>query len=1090
MKKHVKLIALIFIVAIVASMLAFPTQAATADYTRPGATSSSKLTAADILKLTMGLELGEAEKNYLELHGNYEILYPSHIPTSYVTVGYSSDTELLVIEAAKYSYTANNGTVVLWTPKSVLVDGEEKTFAVEGDKYKAVFESVEDGSDAVARVEYSTQFKVTQTAINRIINQAFNDAEEWKTTIAQKTAEYERLSALFEKNSEDYGKYLDELEEYKAELALYEAYLVEKRKYDDALEEYNDYLDKLEEFERLSDLYDEYEKKLEQFAIDYALYEKYLKDEEEYPDKLAAYNLYVEKCNKIKEQLTFMDGMKRYVTSYKRSLYSAIIGDTVTKVLQNKDTLTSAVIGVDSAVIEKAENATVKIREIYAAYFALAEEKDKYGYYFTHYDDIRDNFIALFQALDKMYQNPKVRTAIIEYGPDMQEKFEILLAQLYYTVNALSDFTVPRYDGGVFDSTYAVNPLTERKPLTLLGGKPYMADTDSATPLEGGYPVTVKEPEPVVSVEEPEAVEYMAEPVCPDEVDDPGDAPEEITEPQKPQEIAHPGNAPVPYSPPEAVPELVSAYDRGELTLRSKADSSKTFSVSLEVEKSIFNQETCIVEFCDTDGNLLERVVVDKNSFAEYTGEIPEREEDAAATYTFAGWADENGKPVDLTSVKESIKVYPYFTPNYKSYVVSWNVNGTVTTETLVYGTVPQYDGVPTRPADRNVEYEFSGWDKPIVALVENTTYTAIFTPLVELPNGSGAEITRNEKGDYTVELGGNSSDGVSFSGLIERASSKGALTVKSDDFSAYFAFAEVIAMQEAGVDRIALDLTKAGDDSYTLKLNVLTADGEEIGTRIRSSVTVACSFSDATKVKVYSLDSNGERVNASYTLGENTITVVQNSGTEYYALTEYEYAIILLPNDTVTVSLSSNKALAGEWVTVTLEVPDGVTLEGVYYTVGSDEEKVYFTEEGFYMPHGNVRVGVEFHENVYVVQFLSDGKVISSEEYLYGEIPTPPASPVKMSDGKYTYTFSGWSAEVCAVTEDATYEAVYTAEPIPEKEEHDGFYATPGVWKIIIAIGVAAVYLLLVFLPCVVIVVVKLLLYKSRKYKQNKRKT
>ena len=1087
MKKGIKALALIFAVSLLCSMLVFSTKAVTttADYTRPGATSSSKLTSADILEIALGIELGEAERKYLELHGEYEIIYASHIPTSYVTVGYSSDTRVLVVEAKSYSYTSKSG-VVEWEPVSVAVGNNEKDLEPDGDSYKAVFEGVEEGSDAVARVKYSTKFTVTAAAINRIVNQAYEDAEKYRKTISEKAAEYERLLLEYDKSSEKYEKYLAELESYNAELALYEAYLADKRKYDDEYKEYKEYLERLEAYEELCEEYEQYKKSLEKFASDYALYEKYLKEKDEYPEKLAAYTAYAEKCDTVKKQLAIMDGMKTFVTSYRRSLYLAIIGTTVTEVLQNSDTLTSSAVGVDAAVIEKAENATIKIREIYEDYFALTEEKDKYSYYCANYESIRDNFTALLQALDKMYQNPKVRTAINNRGPDMQPKFEILLAQLYYAVNALSDFSVPNYG-----NNYKVNSTTEKTPLQVLDGKPYMTDTNSATPLDGGYPVTVNEPTLPEEVAKPEEVAYMAEPIAPATVKNPGSAPEEIKKPTLPTAVKNPGAAPTPYSPPERVPELISAYERSELSPRREVSSSKKLFVSISVEKSIFNQESCSVEFRDTDGTLLEAIVIDKNSFAEYTGQLPEREEDAAASYTFAGWADKNGVPVDLTSVEKSIEVYPYFIPTYKSYQVSWNVDGFITTETLIYGELPQYSGIPTRPSDGNVEYEFAGWDKPVLPLTQNTTYTAIFTPryLVSLPDGGAADVTRAENGDYTVDLGDTPCGGVSLSLLLERAASKGALTIKSEGYTVSLAFSEVMAMRDAGVDRISIEVN-ARTDSYSFKLNMSDADGRELTPDIRSTLTVPTAFSDLSKVKVYSLGSDGERVSVSHQLLEASLTVVGVPGTEYYAVAEYEYAVILLPNDTVSITVGADKALVGEWVEVTVETPNGVALDGAYYIVGSDEDKVYFTDGGFTMPDGNVSVGVDFHEIIYVIQFVSDGKVLLSEEYRYGETPTPPASPKKTSDGEYTYTFVGWSSEIAAVTEDAVYEAVYEAAPIPKDEGHDGFYATPGVWKIIIALGVLSVYIFLVILPCIVIITVKLVLYKKRKRRKNSRKT
>ena len=49
-----------------------------------------------------------------------------------------------------------------------------------------------------------------------------------------------------------------------------------------------------------------------------------------------------------------------------------------------------------------------------------------------------------------------------------------------------------------------------------------------------------------------------------------------------------------------------------------------------------------------------------------------------------------------------------------------------------------------------------------------------------------------------------------------------------------------------------------------------------------------------------------------------------------------------------------------------------------------------------------------------------------------YGSTPTYNGStPVRVSDGSYEYTFSGWNSAVVAVTGNKTYTAVYSAEEI-----------------------------------------------------------
>lgn len=55
------------------------------------------------------------------------------------------------------------------------------------------------------------------------------------------------------------------------------------------------------------------------------------------------------------------------------------------------------------------------------------------------------------------------------------------------------------------------------------------------------------------------------------------------------------------------------------------------------------------------------------------------------------------------------------------------------------------------------------------------------------------------------------------------------------------------------------------------------------------------------------------------------------------------------------------------------------------------------------------------------------DGTAIQTDRLTYGAIPAPPAVSKNDDDG-YTYTFSGWSPEVAAVTGDKEYTAVFSA--------------------------------------------------------------
>ena len=1078
MKKRFKILVLFILLVITVSALSATVYAASTDYSRPGTTNLTTLDSTEILKQLFDIELSEAEENYLKLHGDYELTYGSHISTSYVTVAYSEETAELAVAAKEYTYTATGGINVTWVPISVSVGDRKADFLKNGTEYNAVFNDVEYNEHLKADVKYSTEFALSAAIINVLLNKAHNDAQSWKDEIAKKEAQYEKMLLEYYERKEKYSEYLEALENYKAELALYETYLVNNRVFLEKLEEYQNYLAELEEYELLYAQFTEYEEAMKQYNLDYAEYQKYLSEKEAYPGKLELYNNYVEKCEKIKLQLSYIDGTKVYSSSLSRSVYSAVFGDTVTMVVANKDAIANNTVGVPPELVDMANDSTNSLRELYNDYFSYEGEADKYAYYSVNYEKFRDCFVNLFVSLAKMYENPKVRYAIGEYG--IKDKFEVLLAQLYYVATAISDSPVKKYgENAYYGSTYVINTLTGATALSLLDNVPYMSDTDSATPIEGGYPTSVEKPE-LVEVEEPTLPELVNKPTEPDEVENPGDAPEELSKPTMPEEVITPGYEPLPYVPPTEVVELINAYDAEKIPYRQPVSSSKNINVQIDVSKKIFDAEICTVIFRDESGNIITTVEADKGTYAEYVGKTPEKAEDDAATYTFIGWMDSRGNAVDISSVNQSVDLYPMFNAEYKSYRVIWNINGVLHSQSVLYGEIPDFGEIPVKPDSFNVEYSFSGWNKPITPVTADVMYVATFTPtyIVKLSNGNGALLSYDEDGNATVDLEKSYDRSVNISGLLQRLASKGALTVKSKQFTAEFSFADVMAMQKAGVHTISFNSVKTGTYGYKITFDFLDESGEKIEASLRAKLSVPCSINDLAALQLYYTEGD-EQVSVKYTYSEGVLSFTRAADFEYRAISEY--SVNLLATGPIVLTASAKIAHEGDSINVYTAVPKGVVLDGVYI-VGADGEKTYLEEKSFTMPCGVVSIGVDYHYLVYTVTFMAENRVISSTEYHYADEVAVPTPPSKASDANYTYSFLGWSMPVDIVTSDATYTAVYSATPIPPKPPQEGLQITDGVMNVIVTVLVVAIYAAVVFLPCLIITVVKIVIRCKRK--------
>ena len=1037
------------------------------------------MTSDELLAAALGTTLSDAEREYLSLHGELKLHYNTAIPTRLITTEYKGS--LLSVSALAYTYLGENGASVTWYPRQVTLLDSTLPMSPMGDSYTASFDGVSEEDGLSVSVIFEASFVISGEDIAPLVNKAYRDAANYTTELERLNKEYLSLKAEYDNKLSDYNEYLTRVSEFELNLAKYTEYLRAKKLYDDALAEYTRYLSELSEYEKTLAEYDNYEINLAAYNEAYALYRKYLSDLAGYESAKLEYSTYVSKMEQVTSQLSTLALLKK--SNGTLNCYSAIMGPTVTKVLDNKLVLTDNSVGASPETIDRAYEATNALRDLMPKYFALKNDADRYSFYCIHYDEFRDNITKLLVSLDELYSNKRVRAMI--KAEEKNAQFVSLVALLSVIARGLTDGPVRNHEGTAFTDSYKIDGSTVTK---ILNGKITFTDTDSAAPLTEGYPFEVQEPKAPAEVKEPTKPEKVQKPAAPDSVDDPGEAPETVTEPIRPDTVLHPGDEPIEYIPPEEIENLTRAYKNGLLCAREELSSDFVYTAGCSVKKTVFGGSTVTVLFTDECENELYRDEIERGSLVDFVGSLPTREEDAMATYTFIGWTAEKGSDLifDLSHIDAdgTLRLYPIFRANIKSYEIIFSVDGTEYKQSVLYGDLPRFDGTPEKEAEASFDYIFSGWDSPITAVNSSKTYTAVFERryLVPLPGGGA---TVSDRGEYLeVDDIGLAVEKIDVYYLLSRAATLGkGVIIKSAKATLTLSYSNVLELSGAGLCYIDARSVQVGTSGYRYRVDLYDRDMHKLTSEVKMDVSFPTAFTEPNHTVLYRLSEQSEKLYVRCTLKDGSAGFILNTGIDYYLVCEYNVSVI--PSDVLELSVSTEISPFGGYVAVKYEAPTGYRITRVYYLT-PDGSEVEIGDGYFNMPAGDVSVGAEYERITYKVTFISAGKVIAVHTYYYGDTVSAPSDPTKPSTDTVSYSFTGWFPLVETVSADATYTAQFKAHLLPPTTT-GGPGITSDVLGLLVGAAVGLGIFILGMIPATVIFFVERMRYK-RAFSSSKR--
>lgn len=288
------------------------------------------------------------------------------------------------------------------------------------------------------------------------------------------------------------------------------------------------------------------------------------------------------------------------------------------------------------------------------------------------------------------------------------------------------------------------------------------------------------------------------------------------------------------------------------------------------------------------------------------------------------------------------------------------------------------------------------------------------------------------------------------------------------------------------------VQITAAPDEGYGL-INITATNprnGNTINVESKNKInvpyggaTVTAEFAPYYQIALDNDDTQGAVTVPEKAMAGDTVSVevAASKGYEFEKITVTDSKMhqitvtnnsFVMPEDEVTVSVSYRKtgytinyvnteggtvsgvdvAREGSDIELEVNVNTGWRLDSLTVT-DAEGNPVTLTENNtFMMPDSEVTVNAEFSILTFTVNWIANGEAVETDEGVpYGTTPEYNGeTPDSYFDGENEYIFSGWTPEITAVTDDATYTAAYVSSGkvktnyLDENGEEQSVTATP----------------------------------------------